>query len=818
MKIIKTASLLVVVLLAAGIVFGQDSSRAFVPGELLVKFKDGTASEAARTSHRLTGASIKEEFPTIGWQRSALPKGLSVERAINKYGSFDGVENVQPNYYYHLLATPNDPDFTHTAMYGLGKISAPSAWDLSTGSSNVVVVDIDTGMWYTHQDLAANAWVNTGEVAGNGIDDDGNGFIDDVRGWDFFHNDSNPIDDNPSTSRHGTHTAGTIGAAGNNGVGVVGVNWNVKILPLKIYSSTGSGTNSTSAMLVNAYNYVTMMKNRGVNIRVTNNSYGGCGEACGYDQATKDALDAMGDAGILNVFAAGNSSTNNDTTPFYPASYTSPSIVSVAASTSTDSRIFSWGLNSVDLAAPGSQIRSTLGGTDSSYGQLSGTSMAAPHVTGAAALLSAFNPNLSAASLKASLLNNVDVLPAWNGFVKSGGRLNVFKAMQTPTVCSFQLSQNQASFPVAGGSGSVNVTAATNCDYAVKSNASWITINTGNPGSGNGSFSYTVGAMPIPLTAGWGRTGTITVGGVTFTVEQEGIAPPPSQGPLFDFDGDGRSDRVAIENVSNQMMWHNLRSASGYAATPFGLFTGDVPISGDFDGDGRTDITVWRNSTGDFYYLESSTSSFKAIHFGATGDNPKIVQDFDFDGKDDFAVTRKAGGFTYWYILGSEDGFMGYQYGLDTDLPLRGDFDGDGKADLAVYRPAPANAFYIVKSGNGSFTAVTFGLSDIDTPVAADFDGDNKTDIAVWRSTDGYWYYLRSSDGVFAGFPFGMTGDLPTPADYDGDGRTDFSVWRPNASPGESGIFYTFSMNSGLSATPWGNSTMKIPANSFQTP
>ena len=153
-----------------------------------------------------------------------------------------------------------------------------------------------------------------------------------------------------------------------------------------------------------------------------------------------------------------------------------------------------------------------------------------------------------------------------------------------------------------------------------------------------------------------------------------------------------------------------------------------------------------------FYYLESSTSSFKAIHFGATGDNPKIVQDFDFDGKDDFAVTRKAGGFTYWYILGSEDGFMGYQYGLDTDLPLRGDFDGDGKADLAVYRPAPANAFYILKSGNGAFSAVTFGLSNIDTPVAVDFDGDNKTDIAVWRSTDGYWYYLRSSDGVFAGF------------------------------------------------------------------
>ena len=514
MRSLKVFLPLFVVVFGVMSVAGQKTSDPWAMGELLVKFMGGSASPMAKAANRAVGSEVLEDLGDLGWQRVRLPDGVSIEKAIARYKDFQGVEYAQPNFYYHLLLTPNDPLFTSPGMYGLTAIHAPQAWDLSTGSSSVVVADIDTGMRYTHQDLAANAWINPGEIPGNGIDDDGNGFVDDVHGWDFFYNDSDPIDD---AGGHGTHTAGTIGAVGNNMIGVVGVNWTVKIMNIKIYSP--AGTDSTSAMLVNAYNYVRMMKNRGVNIRVTNNSYGDCGEACGYDQATKDALDAMGDAGVLNVFAAGNSGVNNDISPAhsYPSVYTSPSILAVAASTSTDARAgFScWGPISVDLAAPGSGVLSTYNTSDTATATLSGTSMATPHAAGAAALLSAFNPSLSVASLKATLMNTVDVLPAWSGLVKSGGRLNVDRALRNQTVCTFATPTNSITVPTKGGVFTVNVTAGTNCDYFVKSTVKWIRVLSTDTLSGNGQFTFRVTANPTIT-----RSGNITIGGQNYTITQ----------------------------------------------------------------------------------------------------------------------------------------------------------------------------------------------------------------------------------------------------------------------------------------------------------
>lgn len=487
----------------------QQKGKDWVVDEVLVKFISGKTRAAKNQIVGRLHSSIAEEFGDLGWARVKIAPGQTVDDAIRSFGKMADIETVQPNYYYHLQATPNDALWSD--LYGMVKISAPGAWDLATGDSTVVVADIDTGLDYTHEDLMANVWTNPGEIPNNGIDDDNNGFVDDYYGYDFRYNDPDPMDENG----HGTHTAGTIGAVGNNSIGVVGVCWHVKLMGIKIYSEFAD--DSTSAMVINAYNYVRMMKNRGVNIRVTNNSYGGCPETCGSDVAVKDAIDALGDLGVLNVFAAGNSGTNNDVAPFYPASYDSPSIMSVGGSDQNDNRIFNYGATSVDIAAPGSIIKSTVPAAlqPAKYWNLSGTSMSTPHVTGAAALLAMYNTSLSAASIKATLINTADVLPQFAGLNRAGGRLNVQRALQNSTVCAFNLDAKSIDVPTKGGTYSVNVTTGQNCDYGAKSNVNWVHVTNGYGKTGNAAVTFRVNVNPTIR-----RTGTIAIAGQTFTVNQ----------------------------------------------------------------------------------------------------------------------------------------------------------------------------------------------------------------------------------------------------------------------------------------------------------
>lgn len=490
---------------------GQTRSDRFVKDELLVKFDPSYTSEAVASVHQRFNASVLERLGDTGWQRVRLTDGLSVANAIAQYKKFPAVIAAQPNFYYELTALPDDPQYSNAGLWGLPKISAPAAWDITTGSSTVIVAVIDTGMRLAHEDLAANLWVNSGEVAGNGIDDDGNGYIDDVHGWDFRFEDSDPTDQ----YGHGTHVAGTIGAVGNNATGIVGVNWNVRIMPIKIYSQAANDT--TSAMLINAYNYVRMMKLAGHNIRVTNNSYGGCAEACSYDQATKDAIDALGDAGVLNVFSAGNNARNTDTLPFYPGSYDSPSILNVAASTSIDSRasFSNYGSVSVDIAAPGAGIYSTTNGSNSSYGIMNGTSMAAPHVAGVAALLAAQHPSLDARSLKATIMNNADVLPEWAGVVKTSGRLNASAALQNPVNCTADVGPLERQIPTKGGLLQITVNTQPNCDFAVKPGSRWIRVLDRSQTSGTAVVDVFIGVNPSIS-----RSSTLEVGGQTITLIQ----------------------------------------------------------------------------------------------------------------------------------------------------------------------------------------------------------------------------------------------------------------------------------------------------------
>jgi thermitase len=421
-----SASIVVLVLAFAAGGSRSQSRTEYVEGELLIKLRPGASIEKALPNLRV---EVLKDFGDLGWQEVSVPAALSVNEAVEQFKKLPEVLDAQPNFVYHTQATPNDPRFNE--LYGMNKIQAVTAWNTTTGSANVVVAVIDLGVDYNHPDLNANMWRNPGETgldslgrdkATNGVDDDANGYIDDVFGIDTINHDSNPLDD----GGHGTHVAGTIGAVGNNSLGVVGVNWTVRIMAIKSHDIFGNGS---SASVIEAFHYATLMRNRGVNVRVTNSSWGGAPEAPSFDQALKDAIDASGNAGILNVCAAGNSGTNNDVTPFYPATYDSPSILAVTASDSNDGAAFSFGPTTVDLAAPGVGVLSTI--PNSGYGMLSGTSMATPHVSGAAALICAYNPYLTVAQLKAALMNNVDVLPAFNGRCVTGGRLNVLRAIQS---------------------------------------------------------------------------------------------------------------------------------------------------------------------------------------------------------------------------------------------------------------------------------------------------------------------------------------------------------------------------------------------------
>ncbi len=229
-------------------------------------------SALAQAAHAAVGGKVKKDFAFIGWQLVTLPTNLSVSQAIALYKKQPGVLTAEPNYIQKALVTPNDSRYPE--LWGMEKIQAPTAWNTTTGSSSVVVGVIDTGVRYTHEDLAANMWRNPGESGGgketNGVDDDGNGYTDDVFGIDAANGDSDPMDDND----HGSHCSGTIGGVGNNGKGVAGVNWNVKIMALKFLASDGGGSTSGA---ITCFQYATMMKQRGINIRVLSNSWGGGG-------------------------------------------------------------------------------------------------------------------------------------------------------------------------------------------------------------------------------------------------------------------------------------------------------------------------------------------------------------------------------------------------------------------------------------------------------------------------------------------------------------------------------------------------------------
>ena len=397
---------------------------SYVPNEIIVRFKPWAEANSLQSiSHLQYDALLINRIDSLNMQVWRINDESTLLETVQRMSQRPDVVFAEPNYAVIANEIPDDTLFT--SLWGLNNlgqtggtidadIDAVEAWNISTGSSDVVVAVIDTGIDYTHPDLVDNMWINEDEIAGNGIDDDSNGYVDDIYGYDFVNNDGDPFDD----SNHGTHVAGTIGATGNNGLGVVGVNHQVALMGIKFLGANGSG--STSA----AIEGIVYAADNGALIH--NNSWGGGG----FSESLRAAIEYAHQKGVLFLAAAGNYGTDNDIVPSYPSSYEVDNVVSVAATDHNDqlAGFSQYGAQSVDLGAPGVDILSSVPG--GAYSSFSGTSMATPQVSGAAALLKAHAPGLSNLKIKQILFDSTDPLPNLESRTVTGGRLNAFEALK----------------------------------------------------------------------------------------------------------------------------------------------------------------------------------------------------------------------------------------------------------------------------------------------------------------------------------------------------------------------------------------------------
>lgn len=401
-------------------------------GEILVKFK--TTNIKTQTIHNRIHANVLKRFKHLNIELIKLPAGLTVQDAIRFYSSDPDVEFVEPNYFVKKAVYPNDPYFDNQwGLNNIGQIvnnikgtegadiSAPEAWNLSTGSKDVIVAVLDTGVDYNHEDLADNIFRNEAECNGQpNVDDDSNGYVDDCIGWNFVNNNNDPMDDDVDS--HGTHVAGIIGAVGNNGIGITGVNWHVKILPVKVLDSNGGGDIAT---IIEGIEYAVNMGAKVINASYT------YPQSCIYIlplQGDKEAIEFAKENGVLFIAAAGNYGCNNDQTPFYPASHPLNNIISVTATDQNDEMPYwaNYGIDSVYVAAPGDNIYSTIKG---GYEFLSGTSMATPFVSGLAALIYSSHPEYTYLETREVILSSADKLFSLENKIASKGRINAYQAL-----------------------------------------------------------------------------------------------------------------------------------------------------------------------------------------------------------------------------------------------------------------------------------------------------------------------------------------------------------------------------------------------------
>jgi subtilisin family serine protease len=411
----------------------------YVDGELLLQFDEEATDDVKNKALDKVKGIPAEKILTKAMEKAGKKEGLMVVKvnknvleAIADLSNTAGVAFAEPNFIYTHTAVATDPFFTNGSLWGMyGPATSPAnqygsnaaaAWAAGkTGSAAVYVGIIDEGIQLTHPDLSGQVWVNSSDPVDK-VDNDKNGYIDDTNGWDFANNDRTIYDGGTrgTLDDHGTHVSGTIGAKANT-TGVVGINWNVTLISAKFLGSKGG----TTANAIKAVDYLTTLKNKGINIVASNNSWGGGG----YSQALYDAISRANTAGIMFIAAAGNSGTNNDATASYPSNYDLPNVIAVAAIDNTGAlaSFSQYGATTVDLGAPGVAINSTT--AYNTYSSYSGTSMATPHVTGAVALYASTHPGATVAQIRNAILSSAVPTPSLSGKTVTGGRLDANAAL-----------------------------------------------------------------------------------------------------------------------------------------------------------------------------------------------------------------------------------------------------------------------------------------------------------------------------------------------------------------------------------------------------
>jgi subtilisin family serine protease len=603
-------------------ILGLDAKSGLVRGKA-----DSAQIKAVerRLSTNDSPAQVEEYLGAPGQFLLDVPQSVSYDQVLTTTKQLPGFQYLEPNSVLQLQSTaPNDPYLSYD--YGLDNpgtvpfdtrqsladadIDAPEAWDVTTGSRDVVVAIVDSGVDYTHPDLAANLWHNPGETPGDGIDNDHDGYVDDVYGINSITGSGDPMDENG----HGTHVAGTIGAVGNNGVGVSGVNWNVQIMALKFLAADGSGA---TADAIKCLNYATAMRQRGVNVKLTSNSWGGGG----YEQALRDAIARTASAGMLFVAAAGNDGSDNDATGSYPASYDVPNVVSVAATDRFDALadFSNYGAATVDLAAPGVDIVSTLKG--GGYGFMSGTSMATPHVSGVAALAWSADEGATYQEIKAALLAGVDKLPALDGVVATGGRLNALG-----TIRALPSSVSGTVFDDSDGDGTRG-----SAELGIAGRTVYLDANN-NGAADSAAITVASANVPVAIPDLSTATSTLSVAGLSGVVTDVNV----NLGLTHTYDSDlsvflsspsGQTVQLLANvgaggaNFTGTVLDDEATAAIGSAAAPFtGRFKPQGSLS-DFDGsapNGTWKLTVTDNGRYDVGTIRSWSIALTAGDVTAT--------------------------------------------------------------------------------------------------------------------------------------------------------------------------------------------------------